>query len=88
MLTKIALAAALIAGTATVALAEGDSTIGIYGPTGGAAFQSSAPTFTSRNVALGGGQRYQAPAYVAPRSGDWFSSDVNDRASSPFTSGN
>ena len=50
MLTKIALAAALIAGTASVAFAEGDSTIGIYGSQ--AAQQSS--TFTNRNVALSG----------------------------------
>jgi hypothetical protein len=53
MLTKIALAAALIAGTASVALAEGDSTIGIYGSYAQAAQQSSAPTLTNRDVALG-----------------------------------
>jgi len=70
MLTKIALAAALIASTASVALAEGDSTVGIYSPY---AQQSAAPTFTGRNVALGG--------QVIVR-------DVqNDRASSPYAGG-
>jgi hypothetical protein len=53
MLTKIALAAALVAGTASIAFAEGDSTIGIYGPY---AQQRSAPALTSRNVGLGNGQ--------------------------------
>ena len=51
MLTKIALATALIAGTASVAFAEGDSTAGIYSPY---AQQSVAPAFTGSNVALGG----------------------------------
>ena len=70
MLNKIALAAALIASTASLALAEGDSTIGIYSPY---AQQSAAPTFTGRNVALGG--------QVIVR-------DVqNDRASSPYAGG-
>ena len=53
MFKKIALAAALIAGTASVAFAEGDSTIGIYGSSAQTA-QRSAPAFTGRNVNLGG----------------------------------
>lgn len=71
MLTKIALAAALIAGTASVAFAEGDSTIGIYGSH---AQQSS--SFANRNVALGGQvivRDTQAGGY--------------DRASSPYAGG-
>ena len=54
MLTKIALAAALIAGTASVAFAEDGSSSfpqNIYSPY---AQQSSAPTFANRNVALRG----------------------------------
>jgi len=54
MLTKIALAAALIAGTASVAFAEDGSSSfpqNIYGPY---AQQNSAPKFTNRNVALRG----------------------------------
>ena len=70
MLTKIALAAALIASTASLALAEGDSTIGIYSPY---AQQSAAPTFTGRNVALGG--------QVIVRDAQ------TDRASSPYAGG-
>ena len=46
MFKKIAFAAALIAGTASVAFAEGDSTIGIYG--------SQQSALANRNVALGG----------------------------------
>ena len=73
MLTKIALAAALIAGTASVAFAEDGSSSfpqNIYSPY---AQQSAAPTFTGRNVALGG--------QVIVR-------DVqNDRASSPYAGG-
>lgn len=72
MLTKIALAAALIAGTASVAFAEGDSTIGIYGPYSQAT-QRSAPAFTSRNVGLGNGQYVVQGGY--------------DRASSPNAGG-
>jgi hypothetical protein len=74
MLTKIALAAALIAGTASVAFAEGDSTIGIYSPYAQAA-QRSAPAFTSRNVGLGNGQ------YIVRGTGGY------DRASSPYAGG-
>jgi hypothetical protein len=74
MLTKIALTAALIAGTTSVAFAEGDSTAGIYGPYGQAAQYSSAPTFTGRNVALGG--------QVIVRD-----TQANDRASSPYAGG-
>lgn len=73
MLTKIALAAAIIAGTASVAFAEGDSTIGIYSPYAQASQQSAAPTFTGRNVALGG--------QVIVRDAQ------NDRASSPYAGG-
>jgi hypothetical protein len=72
MLTKIALAAALIAGTASVAFAEGDSTIGIYGSYAQAAQQSSA--FANRNVALGG--------QVIVRD-----TQAGDRASSPYAGG-
>jgi hypothetical protein len=75
MLTKIALAAALIAGTASVAFAEGDSTIGIYGPYSQAT-QRSAPAFTSRNVGLGNGQ------YVVHGAQGGY-----DRASSPNAGG-
>ncbi|MGZ5989852.1 MAG: hypothetical protein ACXWLZ_12530 [Rhizomicrobium sp.] len=75
MLTKIALAAALIAGTVSVALAEGDSTIGIYGSYAQAAQQRSAPAFTSRNVGLGG--QYVVPGVQAGY----------DRASSPYAGG-
>jgi hypothetical protein len=75
MLTKIALAAALIAGTASVAFAEGDSTIGIYSPHAQAAQQRSAPAFTSRNVGLGNGQ------YIVR------GSDGYDHASSPYAGG-
>jgi hypothetical protein len=56
MMTKIALAAALVAGTASVAFAEGDSTIGIYGQYSQPAQQRSAPALTGRNVGLGNGQ--------------------------------
>jgi hypothetical protein len=73
MLTKIALAAALVAGTASIAFAEGDSTIGIYGPYAQAAQQRSAPAFTSRNVGLGNGQYGTQGGY--------------DRASSPYAGG-
>lgn len=71
MFKKIAIAAVLIAGTSSFASAEGDSTIGIYGPTG--AQQYSAPSFTSRNVALGNGQYTVQGGY--------------DRASSPSAGG-
>lgn len=72
MLTKIALAAALIASTASVALAEGDSTAGIYSPYA----QSAAPAFSGRNVALGG----QVIVRDAQTVG-------YDRASSPYAGG-
>ena len=75
MLTKIALAAALIAGTASVAFAEGDSTIGIYGQYSQTA-QRSAPAFTSRNVGLGNGQ------YIVRGTSSGY-----DRASSPYAGG-
>jgi hypothetical protein len=74
MLTKIALAAALIAGTASVAFAEGDSTIGIYGQYSQTA-QHSAPAFASRNVGLGNGQ------YIVRGANGY------DRASSPYAGG-
>ena len=73
MLTKIALAAALIAGTASFALAEGDSTAGIYSPY---AQQSASPSFAGRNVALGG----QVIVRDAQTAG-------YDRASSPYAGG-
>jgi hypothetical protein len=72
MISKIAIAAALIAGTASVAFAEGDSTIGIYGPNGQAAQPRSVPAFTGRNVGLTNG-RY----IVRDAQGGY------DRASSP-----
>ena len=75
MFTKIALAAALIAGTASFAFAEGDSTIGIYGPNAQAAQQRSAPAFTGRNVNLGS-------QFVAPGAQGGY-----DRASSPSAGG-
>jgi hypothetical protein len=76
MLTKIALAAALIAGTASVAFAEDGSSSfpqNIYSPY---AQQNAAPAFTGRNVALGGQvivRDTQAAGY--------------DRASSPYAGG-
>jgi hypothetical protein len=77
MFKKIALAAALIAGTASFAFAEGDSTIGIYGPNGQAASQErSAPTFANRNVGLG------AQVIVRDAQGAGY-----DRASSPYAGG-
>lgn len=72
MLTKIALAAALIAGTASVAFAEGDSTVGIYAQT---AQQRSVPAFTGRNVRLG-------RQFVAPAAQGGY-----DHASSPYAGG-
>jgi hypothetical protein len=92
MFTKIALAAALIAGTASVAFAEGDSTIGIYGPYGQGVQQRSAPVrqyaaprFKNRNVSLGAGQATtRAPQGAAQ---DWFTIDVQDHASSPYAGG-
>ena len=75
MLTKIALAAALVAGTASVAFAEGDSTIGIYGQYSQTTQQRSAPAFTSRNVGLGNGQYFVRGA------------DGYDHASSPYAGG-
>jgi len=77
MFKKIALAAALIAGTASVALAESDSTVGIYGPSGQAAQQRSVPAFTGRNVGLAGGQYVVRDAQTAGY----------DRASSPHAGG-
>jgi hypothetical protein len=92
MFTKIALAAALIAGTASVAFAEGDSTFGIYGPYGQGAQQRSAPVtqyaaprFNNRNVSLGAGQAVTRGAQGAAQ--DWFATDVQDRASSPYAGG-
>jgi hypothetical protein len=73
MFNKIALAAALIAGTATVAFAEDSSSSfsqNIYGQ----ATQYSAPAFTNRNVSLGG--------QVIVRDQAGF-----DRASSPYAGG-
>jgi len=73
MFKKIAIAAALIAGTTSFAFAEGDSTAGIYSPYGQAAQQRSAPAFTSRNVGLGNGEYVVQGGY--------------DRASSPYAGG-
>jgi hypothetical protein len=92
MFTKLALAAVLIAGTASVAFAEGDSTIGIYGPNGQGLQQRSAPVaqhaasrFKNRNVSLGAGQA--APRGAQGAAQDWFSIDIQDRASSPYAGG-
>jgi hypothetical protein len=76
MLTKIALAAALIAGAASVAFAEDGSSSfpqNIYSPY---AQQSAAPAFTNSNVSLGGGQ-----VIVRGTQGGY------DRASSPNAGG-
>jgi hypothetical protein len=76
MLTKIALAAALIAGTASVAFAEDVSSSfpsNIYSPY---AQQSSAPTLANSNVALRG----QVIVRDAQTGG-------YDRASSPYAGG-
>jgi hypothetical protein len=76
MFKKIALAAALIAGTASVAFAEDGSSSfpqNIYSPY---AQQTSAPVFTGRNVAMGGQvivRDTQVGSY--------------DRASSPYAGG-
>ena len=92
MFTRLALAAALFAGTASVAFAEGDSTIGIYGPNGQGAQQRSAPVaqhaaprFKNRDVSLGAGEA--APRGAQGTAQDWFSTDVQDRASSPYAGG-
>lgn len=76
MFKKIALAAALIAGTASVAFAEDSSSSfpqNIYSPY---AQQSAAPTLANRNVALSG--------RVIVR--DAQTADY-DRASSPYAGG-
>ena len=76
MLTKIALAAALIAGTASVAFAEDGSSSfpnNIYSPY---AQHSAAPTLGNRNVALRG----QVIVRDAQTAG-------YDRASSPYAGG-
>jgi hypothetical protein len=79
MLTKIALAAALIAGTASLALAEDGSSSfanNIYSPYGVTATQQrSAPAFTSRNVGLGNGQVVNG------------AQGGSDHASSPYAGG-
>jgi hypothetical protein len=72
MFKKIALAAALIAGTASLAFAEGDSTAGIYGSYAQAAQQRSAPTFASRNVGLAGGQSVVQDRASSPYAGGGF----------------
>ena len=75
MFKKIALAAALIAGTASVAFAEDGSSSfpqNIYSPY---AQQTSAPVFTGRNVAMGN-QVIVRDMQVG-----------NDRASSPYAGG-
>jgi len=63
MFNKIALAVAIIAGTATVAFAEDSSssfTQNVYGQA--ARQQYTAPAFTNRNVALGGQVIVRTPA--------------------------
>ena len=75
MFKNIALAAALIAGTTTVAFAEDGSSSfsqNIYSPYA----QGAAPTLTNRNVALGG--------HVIVRDAQTAGSD---RASSPYAGG-
>jgi hypothetical protein len=74
MFTKFALAAALVAGTASLALADdgysfADNLNSQYSQT--APQQRSAPVFTSRNVGLGNGQ----------------TTGGVDRASSPYAGG-
>jgi hypothetical protein len=76
MFKKIALAAALIAGTASVAFAEDGSSSfpqNIYSPY---AQQNVAPTFAGRNVALG-----SQVIVRDTRTGGY------DRASSPYAGG-
>jgi hypothetical protein len=89
MLAKIALVATLIAGTATVAFAEDSSSSfpmniyagQLYYPT---ATQNKAPHLRNRNVSLGA---QAAPRFPQAAAQDWFTTNIQDRASSPYAGG-